>query len=878
MESLTLRAFVWYDVVELRRPELTLMSCRRSTVVIRVACQGPLRSGLVDGRVRTFGLACPAVNAIAGNVDGHGVLVVEDMQNYEVKLIFGECRSLPPLRTSPLPMIRTSQHVWFLCLITFLSFSSVALSKHGYGSGSTTLPRSSTTSPRDTSLAVLSGFVEDSATKETLVGATVAITGTKLGAYTNKSGFFSINNIRPGTYAVTVSMVGFARRTLDITLRAGESKRVRVALSSGDVSMREVNVTASREAERRQINISKVNVPMEQIATMRIGGEADIFRALQMLPGVLTSSQISSGLFIRGGSPDQNLVLLDGMTVYNPTHLFGFISAFNSDAIKDVELLKGGFPAEYGGRMSAVLNVTQKDGNRDHVEGVVGIGLISSRASLQGPIGRGSWFIGGRRTYLDIIKSVIPEDPSSPIPDFGFYDVNAKITQDITDDDKLSISGFLTSDALTFAQPGIEFGIGIGNRATSLRWQHVLAEDLFSVATVSASQYRNDFTGNNAGIQFEIANGIIDYSLKAEIEWFTNEDVTVKAGYEGSIFNFAYKQDFSGGAQPGQSDAVFVLDVWDRVHTGFAQANVNLTDRLAVQTGLRANYWSLSNLATLDPRIALRLQVYDNVAIKASVGRFHQYLRLATVPDFTFFDTWLPTDATVPPSSADHYVLSMESQPFEGYEFNVDVYYKTLRNINELNATQTRAQVVNEVFFIGNGTAYGAEFFLQKKVGPLSGWIGYALGYVQAQFDSINRGASFRPKYDRRHDFKVTALYTLNDRWEFGATFVFQSGQSYTGATSRLQGDFPGVDAAAGVIVPSQRWGLRLPNSHQLNLNANYNTTIAGLRSRVMIDIFNAYSRRDIWFRFYDISKPIPEVTDVRLLPIIPTVSLEVQF
>jgi outer membrane receptor protein involved in Fe transport len=233
--------------------------------------------------------------------------------------------------------------------------------------------------PRDTTLAALSGFVEDSTTKETLVGATVAVTGTKLGAYTNKSGYFSISNIKPGTYDVVVSMLGYGRRTLSITFKAGETRRVRVAMSSGDVTLREVNVTAAREADRRQISISKVNVPMEQIATMRIGGEADIFRALQMLPGVLTSSQISSGLFIRGGSPDQNLVLLDGMTVYNPTHLFGFISAFNSDAIKDVELLKGGFPAEFGGRMSAVLNVTQKDGNRDRVEGVLGIGLISSQ-------------------------------------------------------------------------------------------------------------------------------------------------------------------------------------------------------------------------------------------------------------------------------------------------------------------------------------------------------------------------------------------------------------------------------------------------------------------------------------------------------------------
>lgn len=732
--------------------------------------------------------------------------------------------------------------------------------------------------PPDPTKATVNGFVEDSVTKETLVGATVTVKGTKLGAYTNKSGYFSIANVPTGPQTIVVSMLGYTRMELQVTLAAGESKRVRISMSSADVSAQEVTVTANREAERRQINISKVNIPMEQISTMRIGGEADIFRALQMLPGVLTSSQISSGLFIRGGSPDQNLVLLDGMTVYNPTHLFGFISAFNSDAIKDVELLKGGFPAEYGGRMSAVLNVTQKDGNRDRVEGVLGLGLISSRASLQGPLGNGSWFIGGRRTYLDLILNLVPEDPENPLPSFNFYDVNAKITQNLGDDDKLSMSGFLTRDNLTLAQEGLEFEIGIGNRAASMQWQHVFGDNLFSIVTLSASRYKNGFGGNNAGFEFEVANSIVDYTGKAELEWFVSDAMTVKAGYEGTSYNFTYKQNFSGSTQGGSNDAVFMLDIWDNTHSVFGQLNVNVTDDLSLQGGVRANYWSTSKLGTVDPRLAVRYQLFDNVAVKASYGQFHQYLRLATVPDFSFFDTWLPTDNTVPASRADHYILSVETQPWDGFDLNVDLYYKNLENINELNQTQTRARTVKEVFYIGKGTAYGAEIFLQKKIGQFTGWIGYALGFVEAQFDSINRGAAFRPKYDRRHDFKVTGLYRFNEQWEVGGTFVFQSGQSYTGATSRLQGDFPGVGAGNGIIVPSQRWGLRLPNSHQLNLNVNYITTLFDLPFRVMLDIYNVYSRRDIWFRYYDLNKTVPEVTDVRLLPVIPTLSCELKF
>ncbi|MBK6292633.1 MAG: TonB-dependent receptor [Ignavibacteria bacterium] len=732
----------------------------------------------------------------------------------------------------------------------------------------------------DPDKGAVNGFIEDTTSKETLVGATVTVKGTKLGAYTNKSGYFSISNIPAGDQTIVISSIGYLRKELKVRIEAGSSVKLRVQMVQSKTTTKEVLVSAERAEDKRQISISQVNIPMEQLSQIRIGGEADIFRALQMLPGVLSSSQISSGLYIRGGSPDQNLVLLDGMTVYNPTHLFGFISAFNNDAVKDVDLIKGGFPAEYGGRMSAVLNITQKDGNRDHVEGLVGIGLISSRASLQGPLGNGSWFIGGRATYLDLLLGLLPEDPESPFPNFNFYDVNAKLTQNLSDDDKLSISGFLTRDKLNFEQPGLLFNVGIGNRATSLRWSHIYASDLFSVATVSASRYDNGFDGNQAGFQFAIDNSITDYSLKTEFEWFTAEDLTFKFGYEGTIYNFTYEQNTSGrtdGSTNNQS-SVFLLDVWDNIHSVFAQNTWNITDAVSLQSGLRANYWSKSEQLLFDPRLALRFQLTDGVALKAAWGIYHQYLRLASAPDFTFFDTWLPTDNTVPAGRADHYIVAVETQPFEGFDFNVDVYYKKLYNINELRQNNTQARKVSDVFYIGNGETYGAEFFLQKKMGQFTGWIGYALGFVYSQFDSINQGVTFRPKFDRRHDLKITGLFRLNERWEFGASFMFQSGQSYTGATSSLGGRMPGWEGGIVMVNPSQRWGLRLPSSHQLNLNVNYNTTLFDLPFRIFLDVFNVYSRRDIWFRFYDTTEAIPTVTDVRLLPILPTISFELKF
>ena len=726
----------------------------------------------------------------------------------------------------------------------------------------------------------ISGFIEDSVTKETLVGATVKVSGTNRGGFTNKSGYFSISKIPAGTYTLTVTSVGYVRREYVVTLARGEARKVRIPMRQSKSTSKEVQVTADRDEGKRQVSISQVNIPMEQLSQIRIGGEADIFRALQMLPGVLSSSQISSGLFIRGGSPDQNLVLLDGMTVYNPTHLFGFISAFNNDAVKDVDLLKGGFPAEFGGRMSAVLNITQKDGNRDKFEGLVGLGILSSRASLQGPLGNGSFFLGGRATYLDLILNVIPEDPESPFPNFNFYDVNAKITQNLSEDDKLSISGFLTRDALSFTQPGLLFNVGIGNRATSARWSHVYSPDLFSNVTVSASRYDNGFAGNNAGFEFAIDNSITDYTVKAEFEWFTAEDFTLKFGYEGAIYNFQYVQNTTGrtdGSTQTQSDVV-ALNIWDNIHGAYAASTWNVDDYLTLQTGLRVNYWGDREAMLFDPRVAVRYQLADGIFVKGAWGIYHQYLRLASSPDFSFFDTWLPTDNSVPAGRAQHFIASIETQPFEGFNLNIDVYYKSLNNINELRQNQRQTRSVTDVFFIGNGRAYGAEIFLQKKMGNLTGWIGYALGFVFSQFDSVNLGNEFRPKFDRLHDLKITALYKFNERWEIGSTFMFQSGQSYTGATSTLGGRMPGWDGGIVMVNPSQRWGLRLPSSHQLNLNVNYNTTLFDLPFRLFIDIYNVYSRRDIWFRFYDTSEAIPSVTDVRLLPILPTLSCELRF
>lgn len=737
----------------------------------------------------------------------------------------------------------------------------------------------------------ISGLVLDSLTRETIISATVYIEGTEKGAKTNTNGYYSITDIAPGNYTLKVSSISYQDKELEIEVKGDESQRIDIELNEGGTETDEVLVRARKDSDKSQIEISKVNIPIRQIKQIRIGGESDVFRTMQLLPGVLTSSQISSGLFVRGGSPDQNLVLLDGSAVYNPSHLFGFISTFNSEAIKDVSLTKGGFPAEFGGRMSSVLNITQKDGNQSEVDGMASIGAISSKISLEGPLGNGSYFIGGRRTYFELIKAALDGSTDINIPDFGFYDLNGKITQNLGDNDKISLSGFVSNDNLAAAEQGVAFELDVGNRLAALRWTHIFDDNLFSETNLSYSRYQTQFGGDNSGFEFLIRNRIEDMTLKGSVEWFQSEELTAKFGTEHNVYWFGYLQDYDGTVGSGESEggteegptaeeAGLDLNIMDFNHSVYAQANYKPNGLWFIQLGLRGSYWQTAETTTLDPRFAVKRILTDDIALKFATGIFSQNLKLATLPDFTFFDTWLPTDTTVGISRAYHFILSLETTPWEGYNLNFDTYYKYLNNLSELNTVQLEpGETTGDYFFQGTGESYGFEVFLQKSYGDFSGWIGYALGFVSAEFDSVNFGTPFRPKWDRRHDLKIVGSYQLDENWDFGAQFIFQSGQSYTGASSFWYSRLPGDIKGRPRTYPTQRWGLRLPPSHQLNLYASYSFELAeDWPAAVILDVYNVYSRRDIWFRRFDEEDNRIVSEDFLLLPIVPTLSFEVRF
>ncbi|HZV13139.1 MAG TPA: TonB-dependent receptor [Candidatus Kapabacteria bacterium] len=728
----------------------------------------------------------------------------------------------------------------------------------------------------------VSGFVSDSSDGETLIGAAVSVKGLpdgqKAGAITNKQGYYVIQNIPPGKYTLHCTYLGYRTQEIEADVRNSNAK-INVIMPPEAIQANDVTIEANKDEEKKEIKISTVDMSAAQLQQMPSIGEADVFRALQYLPGILTASQISSGLYIRGGSPDQNLILMDGSTLYNPSHLFGFFSTFNPDAVKDVELIKGGFPAEYGGRLSAVINVTNKDGDRNKIDGDASLGLVTSRLTLDGPLGNGSFFVSGRRTYADLITSLLPNDPANPIPNYYFYDLNGKLTQNFGQNDKVFVSGYGGSDNLALSSGTVDFGLNWGNKAGAMRWTHLFSDKVFSDLNITASNYFSGLNGNNSGSMFALNNQITDYTAKGNVDYYASENHLVKAGFEFTRYIFNYYQNYNGSADSASQSQNDSSDITaaDYALALYAQDAWQVTPLLSLQAGLRTNWTMQSRIVTWDPRVSLRYIMSDFLTLKASWGIYHQYLHLAARPDFSFFDVWLPTDSTVPPEQSIQYILGAETHPWEGYDFNVEMYYKPLTNIAEFRPYVFQATKVAQLFSIGTGQAYGVEFFFQKKIGPVTGWVGYTLSWITEQFADLNYGQPFPATFDRRHDIDVIANWQINDRWRVGAAWTFASGQPYTAATSRYAIGLPS-DKYDSYTYPGDMNSLRLPDSHRLDASASYQTTIFNLASTLNFDIYNVYSYRDIWFRYYDTSKNPTVVTDVRLLPIIPTFSIEVKF
>jgi hypothetical protein len=724
----------------------------------------------------------------------------------------------------------------------------------------------------------VAGIVSDSVSGESVIGATVMLrtdtanTSKNIvrGSVANKFGFYSLTNVKPGDYILAVRAVGYRSVAIPITLGGNdESRRLNIQLAPQDVRGQEVVVEANR-SNVGAATVSTVELDPGFIQQLpAFGGEVDIFLALQLLPGVKVVSEISIGLYVRGGSPDQNLILLDGVIVYNPSHLGGFLSTFNSDAIRDIKLIKGAFPAEYGGRLSSVLDMTMREGTKEKISGSAGISLINSRLTVEGPItDNASFMLSGRRMYLDLVL-LAAVDPDQA-PRYYFYDFNGKVNYRLGENDRIFASGYFGRDVFSGppAEESNEIGIDWGNATGNLRWMHIVSPELFTnfSAIFTDYQFSTEFSDKDQEGRvrsgFKSISGIRDYMLRAEAQYHPHEDHNIKAGIEVTEHRFRADVTAEIADFPKIERDPSIINALDA--SVYLQDEWNITPLLIANVGARFYYFQRGDYLRVEPRVSLAYTLQDNLKLKGAFAMGNQFLHMIVRNDIALpTDVWFPSTATVKPSEAMQGVLGIETTLFDNeYLLTVEGYYKKMKNLLEYKDTSVISLDVplESSFTSGEGEAYGVEVFLNKRVGSFTGWIGYTLAWTQRQFEELNRGRPFYPRYDRRHDVSVVLTYQLGESWEFGATWVYGTGQAYTMPTGQYQ-YVPIEDNSQDPFGPgsfsvrndyTERNGYRIPAFHKLDLNFTYKYEWFKLPWQFSINIYNAYNHKNVFAQYVD--------------------------
>jgi outer membrane receptor protein involved in Fe transport len=725
--------------------------------------------------------------------------------------------------------------------------------------------------------SVVSGYITDVATGESLIGASVSIVGTGIGTVANTSGFYSLPKAPVGKIQIKFLYLGYKPAVKTVNLEAGKAVSLNVGLTSDAVQAKEI-VVEGKADEKREESVQTGLIKVQPLAVQQLPkiGETDLFRALKLLPGIKSGSEISSGLYIRGGAPDQNLILLDGNTVYNPNHLFGFFSTFNLDAVKDIQIIKGGFPAEYGGKMSAVVDVTDKDGNRNNWQGAGGVSIVASRLTLEAPLGDfGSAMISGRRTYLDILLSQLNKTSKDPLPQYYFYDLTGKINLDLSPKDKITISGYFGSDNLDYkldANKPDKITLDWGNKTYSAKWGRLVTNQLFSQLIVSGSSYTANATNTISGIDARFNEAIRDYTIKNDWDYYATSDHSIKAGLFFTKYEFSVGSQFNGSFnQAFDAKPIYV--------GGYVQDNWKASVRLNVQAGLRYNYFSSGAYSRIEPRLSSTYSLTNDIKLKAAWGQYYQYTNLLALGNLDFIDIWTPVGPDLKPGKATQYILGVELPVARNLTLSVETYYKDLSNVTETKPQgQINFDTLSSSFYKGDGRAYGIEFFLQKQTGELTGWVGYTLSRTERSVSDIDNGSYFVPKYDRTHDLSATLSYNLGSNWRLGSNFVYQTGQAYSLPGSRYTVSTP--DGTFDYVHPGLRNNARLEPYHRLDVNFDKSFTWLGMACDGSLNIYNVYNHRNVWYRSFDASDfTIPtKVQDVRLLPLIPTLEISFKF
>lgn len=742
----------------------------------------------------------------------------------------------------------------------------------------------------------ISGYIKDAESGESLIGATIYNTNHKTGTVTNNYGFYTITFQKSDTLGMVFSYIGYVPQTKKIA--ANRDMVLNVNLITTNNSLGEVVVNARRnDSNVRQAQMGVIDVPLRLLTTLpAIGGENDILKVIQLLPGVQSGKEGTTGFHVRGGNTDQNLIQLDEATIYNPNHLFGLFSTFNTNAINNVKLIKGGFPAEYGGRLSSILEITMKEGNKNKFGVNGGIGLLSSNLTLQGPInkGKGSFIVSGRRSYFDILtKPFIPKSKNNT--NYYLYDINAKFNYALSDKDRIYLSFFSGLDNAQYTgASSLNYSINFGNKTATLRWNHLFSNKVFSNTSLIYNDYHNSLNTAQGNYVFQQYSGIRDLNIKTDWEIHPNSKHSIKLGA-----NYSYNTFFPATTsnKMTKSGTIPSLTPDSIPHKYSSQLAFYLSDEITLNDFLSANLGaripvflsSNANYSAIEPRVTLKASISPSSSIKASYTEMNQFLHL--VPSSTASlptDVWISSSNVVKPEVGRQYSLGwFKNFKDNAIETSAEIYYKTMSNqVLFKEGTQPSAYSnIDQQLTFGKGVSYGLELFAKKNFGRLTGWLAYTLSWTNQTFNELNFGKSFPFTYDKRHNFSAVASYDLSKKWTISADWVFTSGGAFTLPLGKIPVFEGGTLYDIYYSDYTERNNYRYRSYHRLDLSfIRHNRERIWFGKKVtsewVFGLYNAYSRMNPYFVYLSVDpltkKPIAK--EVSLLPILPSVSWNFKF
>ncbi|MGB4654360.1 MAG: TonB-dependent receptor [Bacteroidales bacterium] len=757
----------------------------------------------------------------------------------------------------------------------------------------------------------LSGHIRELGSGELLLGVNVYEPSQLIGTTSNTYGFYSLT-LPKGNYNIVFSFVGYTSDTLSVNLNSNVEYDVNLR-SSGKL-LEEVSVVGKRYNKQSQdVQMSRIDIPIEQIKTIpSFLGEKDVMKVLQLMPGVQKGHEGSSGIYVRGGAPDQNLIILDDAVVYNANHLFGFFSLFNGDALKSVEFVKGGFPARYGGRLSSVIEMNMKDGNKEKFEGEAGIGLISSKVTLQGPIinQKSSFLVSGRRTYLDMLMK--PFMTKEEKGGYYFYDMNAKVNYDFGRKNKLYISGYFGRDKFYFKGKDVfdgyvseeRSGMYWQNATGTIRWNHLFNSKLFANTSFIVtnyhlriySKYSSTDTTETQG-ELKYISSIRDFTLKSDFHYFLSPTLDFRFGVSSTLHRFIPSAvNIKIGAQASNLKPKII----HCVENGAYVESLYKRGKLQLNTSLRFSNFIRNNKIYngLEPRVSASFVLNNWSSIKASYAYMNQYVHLLSNTGVGLpTDLWIPSTSKIKPQKSWQAALGYHADFAENnFSFSTEAYYKEMNDIISYKEGASYIFIDDlgmaseldweESITSGFGRTYGIEFLLQRKVGKLNGWIGYTLSTVRHKFSEINNGEAFFAKHDRRHDFSIVTIYNVNPRVTLSASWVYSSGQaismpiaSYT--IIKPFGD--GIQMPIELVDYGKRNAHRMKPYHRLDFGVQFHKIRKNYSSTLELSVYNAYSRKNPFYYTldnarYEDGRRETVIKQVSLFPIVPSISYVIKF